>query len=139
MNFFESFKEKWNVFHEKNSRVLDTTGSVFGKIGYVIKQIFVWIYKLRKVFLALPVVILSVKIAMVNFARLPDMVGLELLSNGEYARMVSREFAVFVPLGLTAGCLVLMALSRKTIYPWLISLFTLVVPYLVYLTNIYPA
>lgn len=139
MNFFASMKEKWNAFHEKNSHVLDTTGSVFGKIGSVIKQIFVWIYKLRKVILALPVIYLSVRIAMTNFSRLPDMVGLELLSNGEYARMVSRDFAVFVPLGLTSACLVLMALSRRTVYPWLISLFTLVVPYLIYLTNIYPA
>lgn len=139
MNFAAVIKEKWNAFYEKNSRVLDIVSGVLKKIGHIIKLVFVWIYKLRKVFLALPVVIVSIKIAMVNYARLPDMVGLELLSNGEYARMVSREVAVYVPLAVTGICLVLMGISRKTIYPWLISIFTLVLPYLIYFTNVYPA
>ncbi len=139
MNFAAVIKEKWNAFYEKNSRVLDTVSGVLKKIGHIIKLLFVWIYKLRKVFLALPVVIVSIKIAMVNYARLPDMVGLELLSNGEYARMVSREVAVYVPLAVTGICLVLMGISRKTIYPWLISIFTLILPYLIYFTNVYPA
>ena len=40
---------------------------------------------------------------------------------------------------IAGGCLLLMFLSRRVIYPWLISIFTLVLPLLLLLSNIYPA
>ena len=39
---------------------------------------------------------------------------------------------------ITIGCLVLMLFSRKTIYPWLISLFSLLLPVLLIITNTFP-
>jgi Na+-driven multidrug efflux pump len=47
--------------------------------------------------------------------------------------------AVTFPLMITGACLVLTFLSRKSIYPWLISVFSLVIPVLLLVTNIYPA
>ena len=113
--------------------------SVIRKIGHVISQIFRWVYRLRRFLLAIPVVIAALRIANLNMERLPEMVGLNLQSTGEFAQMVTREYAVYGPLGVTMLCLLLMFFTRKVFYPWLISIFTLVLPYLIYLTNIYPA
>lgn len=127
-----SFAEKWNDLKEK-------LGPGFQKTGYVIGQFFVWLYRLRRVFMAIPVILAALKIASMNLQQLPEQVGLNLQSTGEFAQMVSREYAVYGPLGVTALCLLLMFFSRKPMYPWLISIFTLVLPLLIYLTNIYPA
>ena len=54
------------------------------------------------------------------------------------AQMISRDLAVLGPLAVTGGCLLLMFCSRRTFYPWIISIFTLVLPILLYLTNVYP-
>jgi len=70
---------------------------------------------------------------------LPDQVGLNLLENGEYAYTVTKEIAVLGPLAVTAACLLLMFCSRKTMYPWLICMFSLVLPFLIILTNVFPA
>lgn len=112
---------------------------VLKKIGYVLSQIGKWIYRLRSVILAIPVVIAAIWLAMENMARLPGKVGLLLLESGEYYTMVSRSVAVMGPLAVTALCLFFMFCSRRVIYPWLISLFTLALPVLIYITNIFPA
>ena len=112
---------------------------VCDKIGNVIGLICTWIFRLRKIFMAAPVVYLAIRIAVANADRLPEYVGLNLQSSGEFAMMVTRNYAVFGPLGVTAFCLLLMFCSRKTLFPWIISVFSLVLPYLIYLTNIYTA
>ena len=115
----------------------EKTKSVCGKIGFVIGTICSWIYKLRKLIMAAPVVYLAIRIAVANNGRLPEAVGMNLQSNGEFAMMVTREYAVYGPLLVTGFCLLLMFCSRKTLFPWIISIFSLVLPYLIYLTNIY--
>lgn len=110
---------------------------VFDKIEEVITVIVRCIFRLRKIFMAVPVVYLAVQIASRNMERLPEAVGLNIQSSGEFAVMVTREYAVYGPLGLTAFCLLLMFCSRKTLFPWIISIFTLVLPYLIYFTNLY--
>lgn len=110
---------------------------VFDIIEEVITVIVRCIFKLRKIFMAIPVVYLAVQIASLNMERLPEAVGLNIQSSGEFAVMVTREYAVYGPLGLTAFCLLLMFCSRKTLFPWVISIFTLVLPYLIYFTNLY--
>ena len=74
-----------------------------------------------------------------NAKYLPERVGLVLQSNGEFVQTVSRSLAVMGPLGVTAACLLLMFCSRKAMYPWAISIFTLVLPLLILITNLYPA
>ncbi len=95
-------------------------------------------YHFRKVIMAIPVVFLALKLALYNMQHLPEQVGIDLQASGEFARLVSRETAVTFPLMVTGLCLVLMVFSRKTVYPWLISIFSLVLPLLLLLTNIYP-
>lgn len=109
-----------------------------GKTVSILKTICLWIFRLRKVFMAIPVVWFALRLASYNLQNLPEEVGLNLQASGEFAQMIDRNLAVYGPLGLTAGCLLLMFFSRRARYPWAISLFTLVVPILILLTNLYP-
>ena len=102
------------------------------------KSFWEWVFRLRSVGLAIPVAVGAVCLAVYNEATLPAMVGIDLLASGEYARMIPREVAVIGPLALTALCLLFMFCSRRVVYPWLISLFSLVLPLLILITNIFP-
>ena len=125
------------TFSDTVKNVYGKTRTVCGRIGEVIGLICTWIFRLRKIFMAAPVVYLAIRIASANMERLPEQVGLNLQSNGEFAMMVTRNYAVYGPLCVTGFCLLLMFCSRKTVFPWIISIFTLVLPYLIYLTNLY--
>lgn len=129
MNGTTGFIDKWKPIFSK-------IYTVYKKVEEVITIIIRVIIKLRKFFMAAPVVYYAVRLAMINMDRLPEIVGFNIQSNGEFAAMVSRNYAVFGPLGVTAFCLVLMFCSRKTVFPWIISIFSLVLPYLIYYTNL---
>lgn len=105
----------------------------------VLKVIGKWIYRLRGLLMAIPVAVAALYLAVQNMARLPEEVGINLLANGQYEYLVSRGLAVLVPLVVTGVCLVMMFLSRRTIYPWIISIFSLVLPWLIWITNVFPA
>ena len=124
-------------FSENVKTVYEKARVIFGQIGKVIGLICTWIFRLRRIFMAIPVVVLAIRIAAANMERLPEYVGLNLQSSGEFAMMVNRNYAVYGPLCVTGFCLLLMFCSRKTLFPWIISIFTLVLPYLIYLTNVY--
>ena len=89
--------------------------------------------------MAIPVALAALYLAARNMARLPEEVGINLLENGEYQYLISRGLAVMAPLVVTGVCLVMMWLSRRTIYPWIISIFSLVLPILIWITNVFPA
>lgn len=108
------------------------------KIGAVLRVIGQWIYKLRSVILAIPVVVVAIKLALQNLHRLPAYVGINMQASGEYAMMIERNVAVFVPLLVTAGCLLMMFISKKVLYPWLVSMFSLLLPLLLWVTNVFP-
>lgn len=112
---------------------------VLAKIGEVLEVIVNLLYKLRKVFMAAPVVYYAIKLACYNSVNLPKVVGINLQSNGAFAQTLTRQMAVMGPLGVTAACLLLMFLSRKAMYPWAISIFSLAIPILLLLSNRYPA
>ena len=126
-----------NTYAEKFKEIWDKVYQIYKKVEDVISVIYRCIFKLRKVFMAIPVVYLAIRIASANMQRLPEAVGINMQSNGEFALMVTRNYAVYGPLGVTVFCLLLMFSSRKTVYPWVISIFTLVLPYLLYITNLY--
>ena len=128
MKFFDTMSEKWNAFWKKTKPFRNTMKKT-GKL----------IYQLRDVFLGLPVVIGAVWLAFMNFAKLPDEVGINLQASGEFSSTVGKGIAVLCPLLLTVICLVLMVLSKRKLYPWMISLLTLLVPVLLLVTNVYPA
>ena len=109
------------------------------KINSLISFIGTVLFRLRKVVMAIPVVYWAVKLALYNREHLPELVGIDLQSSGAFAQMISRDLAVMGPLGLTVACLLLMFCSRKAMYPWAISIFTLALPLLILFTNLYPA
>ena len=97
-----------------------------------------WIFHLRSVGFAIPIAIIAILLAMHNKANLPEQVGLNIQSTGAYEQMVDREVAVYAPLALTGICLFLMLCSRKVLYPLLISIFSLALPILIWITNTFP-
>ncbi len=105
----------------------------------VLTQIWSVIYNSRKLLLSIPVICLAVYLARLNQQMLPQTVGLVLLKDGNFKYMIPQAKAIYYPLALTGGCLLMMYCSRRTLYPWLISLFTMVVPLLILVTNLYPA
>lgn len=132
MSKFTELKNKLQAFWRRIEPGVTKTGRVLRGIGR-------WIYNLRGLFMAVPVGIVAFLEAAKNMDRLPDRVGLLIQATGDYQWMVGRETAVLFPLLLTGICLVLMFCSRRPVYPWLISILTLVVPVLIYITNIFPA
>lgn len=113
--------------------------SAFVTILNICEEAWVYIFHFRKVLLSVPVVGMSIYLARLNWTQLPDQVGLSLMSNGQFAQTVAKEAAVYGPMGVTAVCLALMICSRRALYPWLISVFTLVLPLLILITNVFPS
>lgn len=139
MEFFTVVEQKWQEFCKKTEPGRKKCGEVLRKIGRVLRIIWAYVYKLRGLLLAIPVIIGAVILACINMTKLPESVGINLLANGEFSMMVSRGIAVLIPLGVTGFCVVLTLGARKTLYPWLISVFSLALPLLIYVTNMYPA
>ena len=115
------------------------TKIVLKKISNVIDIVLTVLYRLRKVFMAIPVVYYAIKLAQYNMEHLPSVVGINMQSNGIFTEMISRDVAVMGPLVVTGACLVLMFFSRKALYTWAISIFTLVLPIILLISNRYPA
>ena len=113
--------------------------SAFVTILNICDEAWVYIFHFRKVLLSIPVVGMSIYLARLNWTQLPDQVGLSLMSNGQFAQTVAKEAAVYGPMGVTAICLALMVCSRRALYPRLISVFTLVLPLLILITNVFPS
>ena len=124
---------------KREKSTLEKIKVVIAKINYIINLIGVWLFRLRKPVMAAPVAIYAVKIARYNMEHLPEEVGINLQSTGEFAQMISRNMAVMGPLALTFACLLLMFCSRKAMYSWAISVFTLTLPLLLLISNVYPA
>ena len=102
-----------------------------------------WIFKLRSVFLAIPVVCAAIILAVENAAKLPAKLLLYVPVSQQAlltskAIEFSRDTAVYFPLAVTGLCLVFMFCSRRTVYPWLISIFTLVLPVFFRFISVFP-
>lgn len=122
--FFQSIKEKYQQFKKSNfAQVLGMTAR--------------WAYKLRSILLSIPVAVVALALAVRNLTQLPTEVGFILQENGEYQWMISRGMAVCVPVAITAVCLCMMFLSKKVLYPWLISVFSLALPLVLWLSNVF--
>lgn len=110
-----------------------------GSLKKAIGSVVMFCYRARKFIMALPVAYYALRIAIYNSVRLPSEVGIFLQNNGNFLRMIDRGTAVVVPLAVTFGCLALMMFSRKAMYAWAISIFSLALPLLILISNIYPA
>ena len=105
----------------------------------IVKMTATWAYQLRSILLAIPVGVAAVALALRNMSALPEEVGINLLANGQFQYLIGRGVAVMGPLAVTAVCLLLMICSRKVLFPWLISIFSLVLPLVLLITNTFPA
>jgi hypothetical protein len=136
----QAVKEKKEISQAKQPNAgWEKTKAVFRKIGRVFQIIGKVLFHLRKIFLAVPVVWAAFKVYAYGQANLPEAVGVWLLENGDYQFTLARESALMSCMAVTAACLVLMFCSRRTILPWIVSIFTLVLPFLLIITNMYPS
>lgn len=127
----KALKSKFSKPAEAGKR----TGGFQKAFGAVV----MFFYRARKIVMAAPVAIYAFYLAYQNSIRLPSEVGIFLQNNGNFLRMIDRGTAVVFPLLVTFGCLTLMMFSRKAMYAWAISIFSLALPLLILVSNIFPA
>lgn len=118
---------------------VDETSQSASPIKRTIGQVIMFFYRARKIVMALPVAIYAFYLAYQNSIRLPTEVGLFIQNNGNFLRMIDRGTAVVFPLLVTFGCLTLMMFSRKAMYAWAISIFSLALPLIILISNTFPA
>ena len=139
MSFLDKMKTVFGNLWQK----LNTDPNGNPEDGEKVIQILKWIYKLRGVFMAIPVAIAAILLAMNNMVKLPEQLAVYFpAAAGEEIVVklleIDKGTAVIVPVLVTAVCLLLMFCSRRQIYPWLISIFSLVLPVFLLLISIFP-
>lgn len=134
----DKITEKISGARQEIDARIDRTGSWYSRVKSVIGVIVMVLFHLRKVVLAIPVVYYALKLAAYNSEHLPEMVGINLQASGAFADLISRNSAIMWPLAVTGACLVLMFFSKKALFPWAVSIFTLVLPILLLFSNAYP-
>jgi hypothetical protein len=139
MSFFESITEKWNNYLEKSAPRRENMGNFFRKTGNGATKAWNFIVKFKQFILAIPVAAGAIILALRNMSALPKKVGFGLQLDGTFDFMVGRGIAVMGPIAVTALCLLLMFCSKRVLTPWLVSLFSLVLPILIWIINCYPA
>ncbi len=139
MNFIDKCMAKWETFYRKAQPTLKKTEQILKIV--IDKVTFVWDYmtQYKKLFLATPVAVMAVILAIQNMFKLPALVGFIQEATGEFAFELIREVAVLGPLAITAICLLLMFVSKRTLTPWMVSVFSLILPLLILFTNTFPA
>ena len=138
MKFFDNIKNNFRAFRQDVKQNKES-GKNDGSLFWITCM---WVYTLRSVFLAIPVAFAAVLMALDNLIKLPDTVELCIPSAADGLAVeiieLNKMVAVFGPLLITAMCLLLMFCSRRVAYPWLISLFSLVLPLFIYFASVFP-
>ena len=134
-----SLKKKWERFYKKNQPTINKIKTFYYNASDKFVIVYNYVSKFKKLFLAAPVATMAVILAIVNLIKLPALVGIGIQANGEYAFEMLREIAVLAPMLITAICLLLVFVSKRTLTPWMVSLFSLLLPLLILITNTFPA
>ncbi|MBQ6890601.1 MAG: hypothetical protein IJN53_06275 [Oscillospiraceae bacterium] len=135
MSESKNSQDFWQKFRAFCLKVKEIACKVGNCVGHAFKIVYGYCFRLRKIILAVPVIGVAVWLASYCRQRMPDIVGIGLKSTGDYAFTISRDAAVLGPLAITFFCLIMMFCSRRTLYPWLISVFTLILPIFIMATN----
>ncbi len=138
MNFLDKIVGLWQVILKKTAPAYHKIADFSHEFAKAFMVVWHHICRLRKVIIAVPVAIGAVYLAIYNLANLPAIVGIGLQNTGEFSFQVPKEIAVLGPVALTAVCLLLTFASRRTLTPWMVSLCTLLLPLLIYITNVIP-
>ncbi len=139
MSLIDKMSGGWNTACKKMAPFMATLRRALRATGTWLVKAWNFLCHMRKVIAAIPVGVGAVVLALYNQGHLPAKVGIGLQSSGDFTMLIDRELAVLGPIAITALCLLLMFLSKRTLTPWLVSLFTLAVPVLILVTNIFPA
>ena len=139
MQFMDSFAQKWNALRTKLSPVMQKIGRFFRKVLDILALIWRYIVRFKRIIIAIPVAVGAVYLALWNMDRLPSKVGFGIQLDGTFDYMVAREIAVLGPIAVTALCLLLMFCSKRTLTPWLVSVFSLVLPILIWVIKSFPS
>ncbi len=123
----------------KAGPTFEKIGRFFRKVGIIARQIWDFLVKFKHFILAIPVIAGAVILAIRNMSALPKRVGFGLQIDGTFDFVVGRGLAVLGPVAITALCLLLMFCSKRVLTPWLVSVFSLVLPLLLWIINCYPA
>ena len=139
MNFMDNIARKWASIRAKLSPAMGKIGKFFRKTMDILALIWRYIARFKRLIIAIPVAVGAVYMALWNMDRLPAKVGLGLQLDGTFDYMIPREIAVLGPIAVTALCLLLMFCSKRTLTPWLVSVFTLVLPIWIWIINVFPS
>lgn len=149
MQWLDSIVDKWEFFWDALRPGLEKVGRGLRKTGSFLSRLWQYLFMLRGIILSAPVAAAAVILAAKCSTDLPASVevtlpGIQLQGENSLfgflvyqTQYVPRGTAVMVPLVLTAACLLLTICSKRTLYPWLISVFTLAVPVFLLVTNLY--
>ena len=150
MKWMDNLIEKWYRFVDKVSPFCEGVGRVFRAIVRTLRDLWRYVFWFRSVVLGAPLAGAAILIAMDSAKRLPETVTVTLLKLDAEAsdalfglfviaqETISRNLAVMIPLGLTGVCIALMILSKRMLYPFMIGLLTLTLPYIFYFFTVYP-
>jgi len=138
MKVLEILAEKWKLLCRKTKPARDALKRFWKATDRVICLIWKYLVRFRKVFAAIPVAWMAIRLAMYNMVHLPETVGLNLQLDGLFEYMIARELAVLGPVAVTALCLLLMFCSKRILTPWVVSAFSLTLPLLILVINSYP-
>ena len=150
VKWMDNLIEKWYRFVDKVSPFCRVVRRVFRAIGRTFRDLWRYVFWFRSIVLGAPLAGAAILIAMDSAKRLPETVSYTKLTLDPEAadalfdlfvmsqETVSRDIAVLVPLGLTAVCIVLMIFSKRMLYPFMIGLLTLTLPYIIYFFTVYP-
>ena len=128
----------WQRFCVKLQPTIEKVKAIYAKVADKVVPAWNYVTKFKKLFLAAPVAAAAVLIAIYNLIKLPALVGIGLQGNGEFSVEIIREIAVIAPLLVTAICLLLMFASKRTLTPWMVSLFSLLLQLMILITNTFP-
>lgn len=150
MQWINTFMEKFYAFVEKLRPAFSAIGRFFKTLGDSLYKIGLYMYRLRSLILAAPVAGVALILASESKSRLAQTVEVSKFTFNPEASdalfgflelgktTISQEAAIWGPLMLTAACLVMMMCSKRTLYPFLISLFTLCLPPVIWFLSVYP-
>ena len=139
MEFMDVVAEKWRTLCAKLSPGLQKIGRFFKKTADIIVRIWSYVLRFKKVIIVAPVANAAVYLALWSMDTLPAKVGLGIQLDGTFDYMIAREIAVLGPIAVTGLCILLTLCSKRTLTPWLVSVFSLVLPIWIWFINTFPS
>ena len=151
MQWLNTFMDKFYAFVERVRPGFAAVVGFFRTLGDAFYKIGLYMYRLRSLVLAAPVAGVALILAIENRSRLAETVEISNITvNPEAAdalfgflelgtTTISRDAAVWGPAMITCACLLMMMCSKRTLYPFLISVFSLCLPLVIWFFSVYPA